>query len=89
MLFFTCYRGNAVIRPTAKKNVNQETEVCLSMDTNADAELDPKRLLSRANKSKAKIVIQRLVRTFRMFTLIAAVNIPLYMMLLFKDWIDK
>ncbi|XVF86282.1 hypothetical protein PTKIN_Ptkin18bG0027600 [Pterospermum kingtungense] len=82
-------RGNAVIRPTAKKIVNQETEVYLSMDTNVDAELDPKRLPSRANKSKAKIVIQRLVRTFRMLTLIAAVNIPLYMMLLFKDWIDK
>ncbi|KAK6267795.1 hypothetical protein QUC31_011955 [Theobroma cacao] len=82
-------RGNAVIRPTAKKNVNQETEVCLSVETNANAELDPKKIPPRASKSKAKIIIQRLVRTFRMLTLIAAVNIPLYMMLLFKDWIDK
>ncbi|XVE89218.1 hypothetical protein DITRI_Ditri19aG0132700 [Diplodiscus trichospermus] len=82
-------RGNAVMRATAKKNVNQETEVCLSVDANADAEVDPKRLPPRANKSKAKIIIQRLVRTFRMLTLIAAVNIPLYMMMLFKDWIDK
>ncbi|XVF23243.1 hypothetical protein REPUB_Repub13aG0019900 [Reevesia pubescens] len=82
-------RGNVVMRTTAKKNVNQETEVCLSVDTNADAELDPKKLPPRASKSKAKIIIQRLIRTFRMLTLIAAVNIPLYMMLLFKDWIDK
>ncbi|XP_021297245.1 uncharacterized protein C630.12 isoform X2 [Herrania umbratica] len=82
-------RGNAVMRPTAKKNFNQETEVCLSVETNANAELDPKKIPSRASKSKAKIIIQRLVRTFRMLTLIAAVNIPLYMMLLFKDWIDK
>ncbi|XP_022721131.1 uncharacterized protein LOC111278773 isoform X2 [Durio zibethinus] len=82
-------RGKAVMRPTAKKNVNQETEVCLSVDTNTDAELDPRRLPTRAIKSNAKIIIQRLVRTFRMLTLIAAVNVPLYMMLLFKDWIDK
>jgi hypothetical protein len=29
------------------------------------------------------------VRTFQMVTVIATVNVPLYMMLLFKDWIDK
>ncbi|OMO83298.1 hypothetical protein CCACVL1_11447 [Corchorus capsularis] len=82
-------RGNAVLRPTAKKNVNQDTEVCLSVEANADSELDPKKLPPRASKSKVKIIVQRLIRTFRMLTLIAAVNIPLYMMLLFKDWIDK
>ena len=77
------------MRPTAKKNVNQETEVSLSVDGNADAELDPKKLPPRASKSKAKIIIRRWVHMFRMLTLIATVNIPLYMMLLFKDWIDK
>ncbi|KAE8714672.1 Calcineurin-like metallo-phosphoesterase superfamily protein, putative isoform 2 [Hibiscus syriacus] len=82
-------RGNAVIRATAKKSVNQQTEVCLNMGTNADSEVDPKKLPPRASKSKVKIVIQRFVRTFRMLILIAAVNIPLYMMLLFKDWIEK
>ncbi|XP_017626816.1 uncharacterized protein C630.12 isoform X2 [Gossypium arboreum] len=82
-------RGNAVMRATAKKSVNQLTEVCLSMETNADSEVDPKKLPPRASKSKAKMVIQRFVRTFRMLILIAAVNVPLYMMFLFKDWIDK
>ncbi|TYH91844.1 uncharacterized protein C630.12 isoform X5 [Gossypium hirsutum] len=81
--------GNAVMRATAKKSVNQLTEVCLSMETNADSEVDPKKLPPRASKSKAKMVIQRFVRTFRMLILIAAVNVPLYMMFLFKDWIDK
>ncbi|MBA0875246.1 hypothetical protein Goshw_028528 [Gossypium schwendimanii] len=82
-------RGNAVMRATAKKSVNQLTEVCLSMETNADSEVDPKKLPPRASKSQAKVVIKRFVRTFRMLILIAAVNVPLYMMLLFKDWIDK
>ncbi|KAK8629147.1 hypothetical protein V6N13_078000 [Hibiscus sabdariffa] len=82
-------RGNAVIRATAKKSVNQQAEVCLSMGTNADSEVDPKKLAARANKSKVRTIIQRFVRTFRMLFLIAAVNVPLYMMLLFKDWIDK
>lgn len=77
------------MRATAKKSVNQLTEVCLSMETNADSEVDPKKLPPRASKSKAKMVIQRFLRTFRMLILIAAVNVPLYMMLLFKDWIDK
>lgn len=41
----------------------------------------------RKKKSKRKIVVQRLVRMVRVVTFIAAVNVPLYMMLIFKDWI--
>ncbi|XP_059449328.1 uncharacterized protein C630.12 isoform X1 [Corylus avellana] len=80
-------RGNAVIRPTAKKHPSQDIEVPMNMDSIMD--VDPTWTISaRTSKSKTKIVIQRFVRTFRMLTIIAAVNIPLYVMLLFKDWID-
>jgi hypothetical protein len=76
-----------VIRPTAKKHPSQDIEVPMNMDSIMD--VDPTWTISaRTSKSKTKIVIQRFVRTFRMFTIIAAVNIPLYVMLLFKDWID-
>ncbi|KAL6140577.1 hypothetical protein ACLB2K_058876 [Fragaria x ananassa] len=77
-------RGTTVIRPTAKKNISQELEVSVNADV-----FDPMaKTLPRASKSWTKLVIQRLVRTFRMLTIIAAVNVPIYMLLLFKDWID-
>lgn len=83
-------RGNAVIRPTAKKQMSQESDASVSMDVNVQVGLDDMvKLPSRTSKSKTRKVIQRLVRTFRSLIVIAAVNIPLYMMLLFKDWIDK
>ncbi|XP_031252541.1 uncharacterized protein C630.12 isoform X3 [Pistacia vera] len=82
----TIERGNAVMRSTARKNVSQEIEVCKNMDMSVD---DPTtKLPPKTSKSKTNFIITRLVRTFRMLTFIAAVNISLYMMLLFKDWID-
>ncbi|KAJ0075748.1 hypothetical protein Patl1_33881 [Pistacia atlantica] len=76
----------AVMRSTARKNVSQEIEVCKNMDMSVD---DPTtKLPPKTSKSKTNFIITRLVRTFRMLTFIAAVNISLYMMLLFKDWID-
>lgn len=84
-------RGNAVMRPTARKNISQESEMCSKVDINANdggydhmAKLPP-----RASKSWRKILIQRFVRTFAMLSVIAAVNIPLYVILLFKDWIEQ
>lgn len=74
-------RGSAVMRSTAKKQIMQEIEVSLPVDTNS--------LPSKTKKSKAKMVIRRLVRTLRVLTVVAAVNLPIYMMLLFKDWVDK
>ncbi|XP_008228088.1 PREDICTED: uncharacterized protein C630.12 isoform X1 [Prunus mume] len=79
-------RGTAVMRPTARKNSSQEIEVTVNADTDTDAMA---KLLPRASRSWTKRVIKRLVRTFRMVIIIAAVNVPLYVMLLFKDWIDK
>lgn len=43
----------------------------------------------RTNKSKAKMLIWRLLRAVRAVITIAAVNLPLYVLLVFKDWIDK
>lgn len=75
------------MRPTAKKHISQDIEASMNVDLGADVDSMLK-MTTRTSKSKTKIVIQRLVRTFRMLTIIAAVNLPLYMMLLFKDWID-
>ncbi|PNX80078.1 calcineurin-like metallo-phosphoesterase superfamily protein, partial [Trifolium pratense] len=83
-------RGNAVMRPTVRKNTGQEADFSVNMDMASSTGLDPlAKLPPRTGKSKTTIIIQRLLRTLRMLTVIAAVNVPLYMMLLFKDWIDK
>ncbi|BBG98718.1 Calcineurin-like metallo-phosphoesterase superfamily protein [Prunus dulcis] len=64
-------RGTAVMRPTARKNSSQEIEVTVNADTDTDAMA---KLLPRASRSWTKRVIKRLVRTFRMVIIIAAVN---------------
>lgn len=75
------------MRSTARKIVPQEIEVCMNMDMSVGGD-PPTKLPPKTSKSKMNFIISRLVRTFRMVTFIAAVNISLYMMLLFKDWID-
>ncbi|XP_021912787.1 uncharacterized protein C630.12 isoform X1 [Carica papaya] len=83
-------RGNAVMRATARKNVNEEVEVCVGRETNADAVSDPMvKLLLRTSKSKTKLVFHRLIHVLKMLTVISVLNVSLYMMLLFKDWIDQ
>lgn len=77
-------RGNVVMRAAARKNTAQEGDHSVNVDMDSAARIPP-----RTGKSKTTIIIQRLIRTLRMLTVIAAVNVPLYMMLLFKDWIDK
>ncbi|KAK0595882.1 hypothetical protein LWI29_010854 [Acer saccharum] len=83
----TVERGNATMRPTAKKIISQEMEVRMNMDMNVDESMT--KLPIRTSKSKIKLIIHRLVQAFGMLIVIAAVNIPLYMMLLFKDWIEQ
>lgn len=78
------------MRSTAKRQISQETELSTAVDMNMDVELDMMaKLPPRASKSRTKKVIRRLMRTLRMLTVIAAVNVPLYMMLLFKDWTEQ
>ncbi|XP_054781516.1 uncharacterized protein C630.12 [Prosopis cineraria] len=85
-------RGNAVMRPTARKHTSQEGDVSVNMDVASGSGngFDPMaRIPSRTGKSKTIFIIQRLLRMVRMITIIAAVNVPIYVMLLYKDWIDK
>ncbi|KAH0736463.1 hypothetical protein KY285_012170 [Solanum tuberosum] len=80
-------RGNAVMRSVARK---QETDTSNPSDVTLHIGSDTAvKALPQTNKSKTEMVIRRLVRTLSIITIIAAFNIPLYMMLLFKDWIDK
>ncbi|XP_058762864.1 uncharacterized protein LOC131636246 [Vicia villosa] len=83
-------RGNVVMRPTARKNIGQEGDFSMNMDIASSSGPDPlARIPPRTGKSRTTIIIQRLLRMRRMLIVIAAVNVPIYMMLLFKDWIDK
>lgn len=81
-------RGNAVMRTAARKQFNEEIDSSVTVDMNAEAGLDTGgRLPPKFIKSRTKMVIQRLLRAFQMLTVIAMVNLPLYIMLIFKDWI--
>ncbi|KAL3511545.1 hypothetical protein ACH5RR_024262 [Cinchona calisaya] len=77
-------RGNAVMRSTAKRPIEHEVDVLVPSDVGLDTAIP-----SRMKKSKTILVIRRLLRVIRLLSFIAAFNVPLYMMLLFKDWIDK
>lgn len=79
----TSLRGNAVVRPAAKKYLRQEAESSFSVDISADVKSGE----TCSGKSRAGRAVQRLVRVFRLLSIIATVNVPLYIMLLFKDWI--
>lgn len=75
-----------MIRPIARKH-NQETDE--STNINITMEAGGKMAPKRGGKSWSKVVIHRLVRLVQMIIVIAAVNVPLYMLLLFKDWNDQ
>ncbi|KAI3775173.1 hypothetical protein L1987_49742 [Smallanthus sonchifolius] len=75
-------RGNTTMRSAAKKQVMQEINV--SMPQDVSGQLGPVK-----TKSNVRFVIRRLVRVFLVLSVVAAVNVPIYIMLLFTDWIDK
>ncbi|KAL2932882.1 hypothetical protein RDABS01_016001, partial [Bienertia sinuspersici] len=80
-------RGNAVIR-AARKQMLQEQEAATNLDISSNSESDMKNL-PRASKSYMRIMMQRCIRVLGMTMVIAVVNVPLYMMLLFKDWAEQ
>ncbi|KAL1829324.1 hypothetical protein ACET3Z_007736 [Daucus carota] len=83
-------RGNAVMRSAAKKQLMQDTDVLMPSDVSVHVPTDTStKIAPRPNKSKANMAIRRIIRTIRVITVVAAVNLPIYMILLFKDWIDK
>ncbi|KAI4386899.1 hypothetical protein MLD38_004777 [Melastoma candidum] len=78
-------RGSASVRPAARRH-NQEVESSSNVEISVDG-TGNKPL--KSSKSRLRMVVQRLVRATRMIIIVASVNVPLYMMLLFKDWNDQ
>ncbi|KAL0423492.1 UNVERIFIED_CONTAM: hypothetical protein Sradi_0884000 [Sesamum radiatum] len=75
-------RGNIVMRSKVRKQTGQETDASTPDESIHVGS-------ARTNKSKAKIMIWRLLRASRAILTIAAFNVPLYVLLVFKDWMDK
>lgn len=76
------YRGNAVMRSKARKQTGPDAET-----TSEDVSIHIG--AARTSRSRAKMIIWRLLRAARALMIIAALNVPLYVLLVFKDWIDK
>lgn len=72
------------MRSAARKN---EIEIVMDSNIVGAGVSDP--LMRSASKSRTRLVIQRVIRTIMMSIVIAAFNVPIYMMLLFKDWVEK
>ncbi|KAD6794749.1 hypothetical protein E3N88_05645 [Mikania micrantha] len=84
-------RGNATMRSAAKKQITLEVNVLMPQDVSGQPGPDPAAKLGpvKTNKSNVRFVIRRLIRVFQALSVVAAVNVPIYIMLLFADWIDK
>ncbi|KAK4409342.1 hypothetical protein Sango_0007200 [Sesamum angolense] len=68
------YRGNIVMRSKVRKQTGQETDASTPDESIHVGS-------ARTNKSKAKIMIWRLLRASRAILTIAAFNVPLYVLL--------
>ncbi|KAL8235241.1 hypothetical protein R6Q59_021341 [Mikania micrantha] len=84
-------RGNATMRSAAKKQITLEVNVLMPQDVSGQPGPDAAAKFGpvKTNKSKVRFVIRRLIRVFQVLSVVAAVNVPIYIMLLFADWIDK
>ncbi|XP_021720354.1 uncharacterized protein C630.12-like isoform X1 [Chenopodium quinoa] len=80
-------RGNAVMR-AARKQMVLEQEGATKVDISGDPGSDVKNL-TRSSKSLMRLMLQRCILVLGMVLVIAVVNVPLYMMLLFKDWAEQ
>ncbi|KAL9228458.1 hypothetical protein vseg_004041 [Gypsophila vaccaria] len=79
-------RGNAVMRP-AKRQALSQPETAVKVDSSSDIGSSAAVTLTRSSKTTT-IIQRRCVRVLGMVVVIALVNVPLYMMLLFKDWVE-
>ncbi|KAL3618178.1 hypothetical protein CASFOL_038499 [Castilleja foliolosa] len=75
-------RGNAVMRSKLHKQAVLEQDASTA---DVSIHIGP----TRANRSKVKMIIWRLLRALRALITIGAINFPIYVLLVFKDWIDK
>ncbi|RLN38995.1 hypothetical protein C2845_PM01G17360 [Panicum miliaceum] len=83
----TIGRGSVVARATAGKHqLEPDSSILVEMGSEMTSEDGAK--LARPSKSKVRKVLRRLFRVIQSLVVIATLNVPLYMMLLFKDWID-
>ncbi|CAL4939802.1 unnamed protein product [Urochloa decumbens] len=80
-------RGSVVARATAGKH-QLEPDSSVLVEMGSEMTSDDGAKLARTSKLKVRKVLQRLFRVIQSIVVIAALNVPLYMMLLFKDWID-
>ncbi|KAK9726819.1 hypothetical protein RND81_05G239200 [Saponaria officinalis] len=78
-------RGNAVMRP-AKRQTLAPPETAAKVDSGVDLGSSTAVMLQRSSKST--MIIRRCVRVLGMVSVIALMNVPLYVMLLFKDWVE-
>ncbi|KAL6563347.1 hypothetical protein OROHE_005934 [Orobanche hederae] len=77
-------RGNAVMRSKVRKQMGPEQDGPIP-----DVSIHIGPITRTTHRSKAKTIIWRLLRALRALITIAAFNVPLYVLLVFKDWIDK
>lgn len=70
------------MRSVARKQTIPEIDVSIHVESDV-------KLPTRSNRSKGRMIIWRLLRTFRVLVVVAAINVPLYVLLVFKDWIEK
>uniref|UniRef100_A0A7C9A694 Calcineurin-like phosphoesterase domain-containing protein n=1 Tax=Opuntia streptacantha TaxID=393608 RepID=A0A7C9A694_OPUST len=82
-------RGNAVMR-AARRQMLQEQEASLKADSKGNhAPSSITKASLRSGKSLGRAVLGRCLQVLGMTFVIAVVNVPLYMMLLFKDWVAQ
>lgn len=77
------------MRSAARKNESEQIELVMDSNVNNAGAGGSDSLMRSASKSRTKLVIQRVIRTIMMIIVVAALNVPIYMMLLFKDWIEQ
>lgn len=80
-------RGNAVVRPSARKNITPEQDASVFVEMAGDSRSGNTAKTSKFSNSRMRKLIQRVISVVQALVIIAAVNVPLYIMLLFKDWI--
>jgi hypothetical protein len=81
--------GSVVARATAGKHRLEPDSSSILVDVGSEMTSEDGGKLARGSKSRVRKVLQRLFRVIQSIVVIAALNVPLYMMLLFKDWIDR
>uniref|UniRef100_M8CE04 Calcineurin-like phosphoesterase domain-containing protein n=1 Tax=Aegilops tauschii TaxID=37682 RepID=M8CE04_AEGTA len=85
----TTGRGNVVARPTARKHQPEPDSSSVHVEMGSETAPEDGGKAPRPSKWKIRTVLQRLFRVVQSVAIIAVLNVPLYMMLLFKDWVDR